>query len=255
MNRIKLTAATALLGLGLLLGLSPAALASSINTLTVTDWNKTSGVNVTLYGNYLGTKTGAEFYVHMDLGNNNFQDVVGYCTDLYQTIDKGPAYTSYNLYSSSTSPTWSSSQQAAAWLLGHYDPGLGNPYTGNLTTTVTALQVAIWEVTYDYSSTGNYYLGYGNIKFNSLDSTIAALANSYLSALGSAQRGGTVALNGLNFAGAVGSDYKQDLIVGNVAIGATPEPGSMLLFGSAAGLLGWLRRRKAQTSREGSQTA
>ncbi|MFH1034140.1 MAG: Cys-Gln thioester bond-forming surface protein [Pseudomonadota bacterium] len=258
MRTTKLSTATALLALVLLLGFGSAAQASNINSITVTGWNLTSGLNVTLKdasNNVIvsGGETGAEFFVHIALGNNNFQDVIGYCIDITQGISQGTYSNNYNLYSASTTPTWSSAQQAAAWLLGHYDPSLGNPYSGNLTTTVSALQAAIWEVTYDYSATGNYNLGAGRLTFNNLDSTVAALANSYLTALGAAQTGGTVGLNNLGFAGALVSGANQDLIVGNAGSVATPEPGSMLLFGSAAGLLGWLRRRRGQVSKGAGQ--
>ena len=40
--------------------------------------------------------------------------------------------------------------------------------------------------------------------------------------------------------------WSSDYLVRGVDVSAaTPEPGSLLLFGSAAGLLGWLRRRRA----------
>ena len=245
MRNIKLVATGAFLAMVLLLGFGPAAQASNINSITVNSYTGTTGLNLTLYGNYLGAETGAEFKVHVDLGNNNFQDVIGYCIDLYQSVGTTTYTNNYNLYNASTSPTWSSSQQAAAWLLGHYDPSLGNPYSNSMQTTINALQAAIWEVTYDYSATGNYSLTSGNLRYNNLDGTVAALANSYLTALGAAQTGGLVALNGMGFSGALVSGYNQDLIVGNVG-SSVPEPGSMLLFGSAAGLLGWLRRRKGQ---------
>ncbi len=258
MRNIKLVATGAFLALVLLLGFGPAAQASNINSITVNSYTATTGLNITLkdaYNHVLlsGGETGAEFRVHIDLGNNNFQDVIGYCTDVFQNVGTGTYSNNYNLYNASTSPTWSSSQQAAAWLLGNYDPSLGNPYSYSMQTTINALQAAIWEVTYDYSATGSYSLGGGRLTFNNLDGTVAALANSYLTALGSAQTGGTVALNGMGFSGALVSGYNQDLIVGNV--GSVPEPGSMLLFGSAAGLLGWLRRRKGQAGTEAGTEA
>lgn len=233
---MRKTATAAILFVCVLLGLGGAAQADAINTLTVTGYTVTSGVNVTIGGQNLGTKYGAQFNVHLDLGNNNFEDVIAYCIDLYQTIGTG-TFTGYALNPVSES----GSTQAAAWLLGHYAPGLGNPYSPNsLTTTITALQVAIWEVTYDYSSSGSYSLGGGNFKASNLSTAVANLANSYLTALG----GANPTLTGLDFAGVVRSSKNQDLIVGN-----TPEPGSMILFGSAAGLMGWLRRRRQAKQR------
>jgi len=242
MSKIKFQIAAAILTVFITLGLGTAAQADTINSLTITGYTITNAVDVTVNGNHLGNEYGAEFRAHLDLGNNNFQDVIGYCVDLFQSIGIG-TYSGYNL-----SPVSSSdSTQAAAWLMGHYAPGLGNPYSPNsLTTTITALQVAIWEVTYDYSSTGSYNLGSGNFYASNLDSAIGNLANSYLTALGSAN----VNLTGLNFSGVARSESNQDLIVGN-----TPEPGSMILFGSAAGLMGWLRRRRGQAKQDATQTA
>ena len=41
------------------------------------------------------------------------------------------------------------------------------------------------------------------------------------------------------------SDKKQDLLIaGNPVGGETPEPGTMLLLGSALGVFAWRRRRK-----------
>lgn len=233
---MRKTATIAVLFVCVMLGLAGSAQADAINSLTVTGYTVTQGVNVTIGGQNLGTKYGAQFNVHLDLGNNNFQDVIAYCVDLYQTIGVG-TYTGYTLNSVASSD----STQAAAWLLGHYAPGLGNPYAPNsLSTTITALQVAIWEVTYDYSSSGSYSLGGGNFKASGLSSAVATLANSYLTALA----GANPTLTGLQFSGVAVSGKNQDLIVGN-----TPEPGSMILFGSAAGLMGWLRRRRQAKQR------
>ncbi len=242
MSKIKLNLAAAMiLTLGMLLGLNSPARADSIDLLTITGYNLTSGVNVTVNGANLGTKYGAEFYGTIDLaGNNNFQDVVGYCVDLYQTVGSG-TYSDYYL----ASVGGSASTQAAAWLLGHYAPGLGNAYSGSLTTTITALQLAIWEVTYDYSAGGSYSLSAGNFYTSGLDSGISSLATSYLQAMVASD----VTQTGLGFSGVLRSESHQDLIVGATS-GATPEPASMLLFGSAAGLMGWLRRRQSKRQAE-----
>ncbi|MFH1034139.1 MAG: PEP-CTERM sorting domain-containing protein [Pseudomonadota bacterium] len=237
MSRIKLHfAAATLLTLCLLLGLNTAAQADSINSLSITGYTISNAVDVTVNGNHLGNKQGAQFSGTIDLGYGNFQDVIGYCIDLLQTVGTG-TFTDYSLAAVSSSANY----QAAAWLLGHYAPGLGNSYTGSLSTTITALQVAIWEVTYDYSAAGTYSLTSGNFYASNLDSGISSLATSYLQAMVAADTTQT----GLGFSGALVSASHQDLIVGSPT-SATPEPASMLLFGSAAGLMGWLRRRQGR---------
>ena len=257
MNRLKFSTATAFLALVLVLGLGSAARAETINTLTITSWNLTYQVGVTKNNVNMGLERGFESFVHLDFGNNNFQDVIGYCVDLDQNISSKTPYGGYVF--TATSPSSLAKYQAAAWLLGHYDPFLNNQPQD--LTVITALQIAIWEATYDTGTTGGYSLTGGNVKFNlsnlwsgynntnhTLADNITNLANSYLTALGAAQTNGLVGLTGLGFSGVAISGANQDLIVGNV--NAVPEPGSMLLFGSAAGLLGWLRRRKGQAKQE-----
>lgn len=240
MAKMKLNLAAAVILTLVLLGWGGPVQADSISSLTITGYTLTDGVDVTVNGNHLGTKYGTEFYGTINLGNNNFQDVIGYCVDLLQTTGTG-TYTDYSLASASSGANY----QAAAWLLSYYAPGLGNSYGGSLTTTITALQLAIWEVTYDYNAGGTYSFSSGNFYASNLSSGVSALATSYLQAMVASD----VTNTGLGFSGVPQSSSHQDLIVG-AASGSTPEPASMLLFGSAAGVMGWLRRR--QNQRRGS---
>ncbi|MFH1034141.1 MAG: Cys-Gln thioester bond-forming surface protein [Pseudomonadota bacterium] len=251
MNRTRLAAFTALLSLALLLGLSPAARAEHINTLVVNSIDYGYNASIKLYGNSRTVSIG-EF----DVTLNNFNDVVAYCVDLNQSFSPGVSYTTYDMYPIDQSL----STLQAGWLLGHYSPGLGYANAGYSTAaSITALQLAIWEVTYDYASTydtSGYYtaLNTGNFIVSNLaneSSAIKTLALSYLASIPTQLA--QLNLTGLDYSGVARSNYQQDFVVGNV--NAVPEPGSMLLFGSAAGLLGWLRRRRGQASQAPAREA
>ncbi len=229
MRKLTLHAVT-ILGICLLVGLSSPARADDINTISLASVTWGNQVDVTLNGSHLGLENTAE----MNLLLNGFQDVIGYCVAINQNVTVGGTYGgSFLVDPTSGGP----STLGAAWLVDHYAPGLGNPYSPNyLASTITALQVAIWEVTYDYSTSGTYSLNSGAFSVANLDSGISNLANSYLKAMVAAD----FTQSGLNSSGV--------LVAGTVEPPSVPEPGSMLLFGSAAGLLGWLRRRKGQAA-------
>ncbi|MBI4799171.1 MAG: Cys-Gln thioester bond-forming surface protein [Desulfarculus sp.] len=241
MNYRRISASAALLALALVLGFSPAARAEHINTLTLT--GITWGYNASISFNHGSSRTVSTGEMQVTL--NNFQDVIAYCVDLNQSI----GFTSYNTYDMYPINQTMSTLQAG-WLLGHYGPGLGYAHAGYSTAaSITALQLAIWEVTYDYASTydttgSSTALSTGNfIAYNvaNENSTVRSLALSYLASLPTQLA--QLTLTGLGYGGVARSGSQQDLVVGANAV---PGPGSMLLFGSAAGLLGWWRRRQAR---------
>ncbi len=243
MDRKWLQTILACLALVALLGHGSEARAEQISTLVVTSIDYGYNASIKFQGTNRTVSIG-----EMDVTLNNFTDVVAYCVDLNQTFSTGVNYTSYEMYPINQSM----STLQAGWLLGHYGPGLGYSHAGYSTAaSITALQLAIWEVTYDYASsydTSGYYtaLSSGNFIVNNLvseSSTVKTLALSYLASLPTQLA--QLSLTGLNYSGVARSGYAQDFVVGNVG-GAVPETGSMLLFGSAAGLLGWLRRRRGQ---------
>lgn len=223
----------ALLAAGGLAAPSP-ALASEMQVL---DWTLGYQVQYDINGNRNQTAYTAEFSVRVD----DFSDMVAYCVDLLQTIDKGQTY-KVNLDPVMAHPV---STLQAAWLMGHYAPGLGLVDSGvSLKAGITALQIAIWEVIYDHAGTdlasGHFVLK--NV-YGSESALVQQLARQYLASLPD-----NIASTGLTIAGVARSGKVQDLLYGNKSSGATPEPGSMLLFGSAAACVGWLRRRKARSA-------
>lgn len=244
MNRRRISAAAAVLALVLALGAGSVARAEHIDSLALTSITWGYNANISLFhGSSRSVATG-----EMQVTLNNFQDVIAYCVELNQTI----GFTTYNTYDMYPINQTMSTLQAG-WLLGHYGPGLGYAHAGYSTAaSITALQLAIWEVTYDYASTYDTYgsstaLTTGNfIAYNvaNENSTVRSLALSYLASIPTQLA--QLTLTGLGYSGVARSGGQQDLVVG--AANAVPEPGSMLLLGSAAGLLGWWRRR--QTRRE-----
>ncbi|MFH1057541.1 MAG: Cys-Gln thioester bond-forming surface protein [Pseudomonadota bacterium] len=208
-----------------LLGLTPKAEASQMEVL---NWTLGYQVEYTLNSSTKSAWT-AQMHVNLD----DFSDMLAFCVDLGQTINQGQTYT-VSVDPLQTNPV---STLQAAWLMGHYAPGFGLATSGyNLQTNITALQVAIWEVIYDHA---NLDLGSGSFVlqsvYNGSTAQVQALASQYLASLPT-----NITDTGLNFGAVARSGSVQDLVVGG-----TPEPGSLLLFGSAvAAGLGWRRRRK-----------
>ncbi|MFZ5585302.1 MAG: Cys-Gln thioester bond-forming surface protein [Thermodesulfobacteriota bacterium] len=223
------TVVASVLAAALLAGLLGFAAKAEASQLEVLNWTLGHQIQYSLNSGSNKNAWTAEMHVSLD----DFSDILAYCIDLGQTINKNVEY-NVTVDPVQTHPV---STLQAAWLLGHYAPGLGLATAGySLQTNITALQVAIWEVIYDHANTdltsGSFVLK--NV-YSSESAQVQTLANQYLASL-PADIGST----GLTFAGATRSSAVQDLVVG-----ATPEPGSLLLFGSAlAAGLGWRRRRR-----------
>ncbi|MFH1057800.1 MAG: thioester domain-containing protein [Pseudomonadota bacterium] len=210
-----------------------AAAPAQATKLEVLDWTLGYQVTYSLYGGKSATTYAAEMDVRLD----NFQDVLAYCVDLRQGIDLNTSY-----HVSLEEPlTHNISTLQAAWLLGHYAPGLDLAPSGySLATAITALQVAIWEVIYDHADTdlssGAFVLQ--NVLSSESDS-VRELANLYLQSLPT-----DITSTGLAYAMVSRDKKHQDLVLGASPIpsAATPEPGSLLLTGSALAM-GWSARR------------
>ncbi|MCF8034510.1 MAG: thioester domain-containing protein [Desulfarculaceae bacterium] len=249
MRMIKFSIACAL---GLLLLLSSGL--AMADTMSVAHRGNKS-VTVWVDGNRRNAIT-AEFYTP-----NTYQDAMwfGYCVDPLQSFKNPITPGDPDLWSGPeiSPPVTNYDWREVAWLMENYAPGVSeieNPGTVNygsaaVKLAIQAVQLAIWEVTLDHSTT--YTSGSitnSSSRFYTLSSTVASMAGSYLVALSEykSTHGGNISLTGEYLINDQGD--RQDLTMGTSGAG-TPEPATMLLMGSAlaagAGFFRRRRRRKA----------
>lgn len=197
---------------------------------------------------------GGEFYVNIGgLGSG-----VAYCIDPWQSIGTGQHTADWFGPPQQAGPGNSTILTSvggleAAYLISQFSQvltGVDDPMGIGMKSERTALQAAIWEVAFDIDggydlTTGAFHLTDGH----GLSADIVARANFMLSTLptigGGAFSAQMTAYLNTNFR-VGGFDGKQDLIGG--VVGGTPEPGTMLLFGTAllgSGYFGRRRRKKA----------
>ncbi|MCB2185425.1 MAG: PEP-CTERM sorting domain-containing protein [Deltaproteobacteria bacterium] len=155
----------------------------------------------------------------------------------------------------------------AAWIMENFAPGVSwledqsSVNYGNSSTTylIQAIQLAIWETVMDPSgdyltngwssawwNDGRFTLPYNNSAI-SLASNILVALNDHLT-----DNNGNVVLSGNYDFLVAHSNTGQDILLATVnhdtPSGGTPEPGTLLLMGSALGAVGWFRRRKNGTA-------
>lgn len=126
-----------------------------------------------------------------------------------------------------------------AELFGRFQPNLAGPMTN---IQAGALQIAVWEIVREFSSTPfNVYSG--NVYYNSGSESpvgMLSLAQSYLGAID----GGGPRAQGLQ---ALLSTSGQDLLVQTVS--TAPEPGTWLMMLGGFGMIGGMVRRKRHIGR------
>lgn len=196
--------------------------------------------------------TGGQFITDIEgLGSG-----VAYCLDPWQSVGTGQHNydwfgTPSNADSSNTTILTSLGGLQAAYLVSTYSPVLNDAGTGTK-DELTAMQLALWEVVFD--TEGGYDVNTGNFRLayhNGLSSSIIDRANYLLSTVPTSFTPEQVAYLDTYFR--VGGDSGMQDLVGGVAGSAqTPEPGTMLLLGSAllgSGLIS-RRRRKEEDDEE-----
>ena len=148
--------------------------------------------------------------------------ILAWCIELTQFINTPADYTS-----SSGSNSWGMMTQLFNQ---HYKDVL----TGANNIVSAAMQLAVWEITYDSNS---LKLNDGNFRVASGNNDARTKAQSWLDSLATAPATGDYKIVKLT------SDKSQDL----VTVVPTPIPAAALLFGSALGLGGLLQRRRRAT--------
>ena len=128
----------------------------------------------------------------------------------------------------------------AAWIMDNYAPGLGGGVAGMSNKAVaTAVQLALWDLTTP-TSTFSFTFTSGSTKDKG-DSL--ALYTSLLNEVEGVDFASYEFKHDFNYAQ---SESRQDLLIATEKAGGTPEPGTMLLLGSALGIFAWRRKKKAK---------
>ena len=242
----------------LLVGLPVCASADNIN---ITGGSHGYEFSYSLNGGSLVHSYATEFAISW----GTWDTAYGYCIDPSAPVESGVQPYDYvakpeDAYLYSTQLNSSEAGLAVGWLLSQFCTSLSGTATNQV--DITALQIAIWEVIYDYSSSVSTSLDLsgGTFQFGSvylsgwvnsgLTSLVEARVNYMLSTLPMGTTFTSEQIDEINEYFRIGADSElQDLAFGTSGGDGTPEPGTMLLLGSAMAMGGYLRRRRSHVKK------
>ncbi|MBU1275127.1 MAG: Cys-Gln thioester bond-forming surface protein [Proteobacteria bacterium] len=181
---------------------------------------------------YIGWhKVKADYVGEFNITWDEQEVLAAYCTDML-TFGVGGEYKVQAL-SAYDYETYSSLYQAA-WIMENYSPSLSTVDDAYYTETATAVQAALW----------NLFDGWDLTKVKGSKQQSSYVTTLYYEILAEAAGVDFSTYTFKNEFHYATSDNRQDLLFATSGVGA-PEPGSLLLMGSAlAGAWGYMRRRK-----------
>lgn len=183
---------------------------------------------------YIGwQKVKADYVGEFNITWDEQEVLAAYCADML-TFGVGGEYKVQAL-SAYDYETYSSLYQAA-WIMENYSPSLSTVDDAYATETVTAVQAALWNLLSDWDLTKVYGTKWQKNYTTNLYYQILAEAAGVDFSTYTFQ-------NEFHFAQS--EQGRQDLLFATSGVVGAPEPGSLLLMGSAlAGAWGYMRRRK-----------
>jgi len=235
-----------------LLGLTVAAAAfvaqGAQATINITDYTQDKGsVGGTIhwdnpYGNDVNVNAGIGRFVltGTDAATNKAVSYQSYCVDIFQYVTKPMSFSVSSLtdYLSSYGSNAATKANQLNALIANGNAGVGNA------TSSAAMQLAVWEILYEYTSTTSYSLDQlSNTAFWSTGSgvdfsTAKSLANSYVGKVTSNvwKTDASYTLSVLK------SDTAQDQLV--FTRSAVPEPATWAMMLAGFGGIGAMLRRR-----------
>ena len=177
-----------------------------------------------------------------DTATNKAVSYQSYCVDIFQYVTTPVTYTATSLsdYLSSYGSTAATKANQINALIANGNSGVTNA------TTSAAMQLAVWEILYEYTSTTSYSLDSAtNTAFWATGSgtdysTAKTLANDYVSKVTSNvwKADSSYTLSVLK------SDSAQDQLIFSKAAAAVPEPATWAMMLVGFGGMGAMLRRK-----------